>query len=418
MKIWEIASKDLKRVFKSAFALIMMFGAPLLVTGLLYFAFGGLAGGNGSFDLPLTRVQVVNLDEGGAQGSGFEAGEMLVEFLQGDDLAEVLEVKLATDEASARSAVENQLAGVAVVIPADFTEAALTPGQESAVKLYQDPTLTIGPGIVKDLINHFMDGFSGAKIAVEVTSQQLHASGLQPAPDVLQEAAVQYVSYLSNSSHDDMLSLTSPAGEVEQINPGAAMIGPIMAGMMIFFIFFMGANGAESIVREHEEGTLARLFTTPTPQIAILAGKFVGVLITLVIQAVVLLAASALIFNISWGQPLTVGLVALGLIVAASGFGVMLMSFVKSTRQTGPVLGGVLTLTGMLGGLFTNGIPDLPAALDTASLAMPQGWALRAWKLALAGSGASEVLIPALVLVAMGLFTFAIGLATFRKRFA
>jgi ABC-type multidrug transport system permease subunit len=95
----------------------------------------------------------------------------------------------------------------------------------------------------------------------------------------------------------------------------------------------------------------------------------------------------------------------------------MLMSFIKSSRQTGPILGGVLTLTGMVGGLFTNGIPNVPEAMDTISLSMPQGWALHAWKLCLAGGSAGTVLFPVLVLTALGVLFFLVGLTLFRKRF-
>ncbi len=190
-----------------------------------------------------------------------------------------------------------------------------------------------------------------------------------------------------------------------------------MAGMMIFFVFFMGANGAESIIREHEEGTLARLFTTPASALTILAGKFLAVFVTLVIQATVLLGASALIFHISWGKPLSVVLATFGLIVAATGFGVMLMSFIRNTRQTGPVLGGVLTLAGMLGGLMTNGIPNVPEIMGKVALTMPQGWAMRAWTLSLAGNDAGMLAFPTIVLVLLGGLFFAIGLMLFRKRF-
>lgn len=418
MGIMDVAFKDLKRVFRSTFALIMMFGAPLLIAGLLYFAFGGLASGDGSFALPQTRVVIANLDQVNSPSNRFEAGEMLVEFLQNDELADVLEITLVSDEGSARSAVDHQQADVALIIPANFTQAAMTPGQSAAVTLYQDPTLTIGPGIVKDLVNHFMDGFSGAKIAAQVTNSALGASGAGPDPAAAEQATVQYAAYLNSSSQDAALHIVSPTVASEKTGSGSAMIGPIMAAMLIFFVFFMGANGAQSIVREHEEGTLARLFTTPTASIKILGGKFVGVFITLIIQTVVLLAASALIFHITWGEPLTVGLATLGLILAATGFGVMLMSFIKNTRQTGTVLGGVLTITGMLGGLFTTGIPDIPKTMDKVSLSMPQGWALRALKLSLAGNSVGPVLFPALMLVGMGLLFFGIGLTMFRKRFA
>ena len=72
----------------------------------------------------------------------------------------------------------------------------------------------------------------------------------------------------------------------------------------------------------------------------------------------------------------------------------------------------------MLGGLFTTWVVNLPAALDTLTLAMPQGWALRSWKLALAGAHPNEVFLPVVVLLAMGTAFFVVGVRLFRKRFA
>jgi ABC-2 type transport system permease protein len=414
MKIIDVALKDLKRVFRSMFALIMMFGAPLLIAGLLYFAFGDLESGTGSFTLARIRLVVANLDQANFGNSPFQAGKMLITFLQDKDLADMLEVSIAPDESRARSMVENQQADIALVIPANFTEVALTPEENAAVVLYQDPTLTIGPGIVKDLVNHFMDGFLGAKIAAEITN---HAAGTEHNSSLSESAAKQYASYLEGSDHATAIHIVSPSGASSRTASHLTMMGPIMAGMMIFFVFFMGANGAESIIREHEEGTLARLFTTPTSALLILGGKFIGVFVTLVIQTIVLLAASALLFHISWGQPLTIGLATFGLIVAATGFGVMLMSFIKSTRQTGPILGGVLTITGTLGGLMTNGISNVPEVLDKVALTMPQGWAMHAWKLTLAGNSAEAILLPVLVLLVLGSLFFTVGLRLFSQRF-
>jgi len=418
MKALDIAFKDLLRAFKTPFVLIMMFGAPLLITGLLYLAFGSLAGG-GDLDLQTVRVQVANLDRPGAQSSGFAAGEMLVEFLQSEDLGDMLEVTLADGEGAARKAVEEQQADVAVIIPHDFTAAALASGREATVVQYEDPTLTIGPGIVEDLVSQFIDGFAGAKIAAGVVTQQLAAD-----ETVAQEAALAYAAWLESSGHghgdETTPSVDSrpPAGVGESASEGTGTIGAIMIAMTIFFAFFMGANSAESIIREDEEGTLERLFTTPTSQAIILGGKFLTVVLTLIVQVVVLLLASGLIFGIKWGQPLTVFLVTLGLIVVAAGFGVLLMSFVKNTRQTGPVMGGVLTLTGMLGGLFTSGVPNIPEAFDTVRLVMPQGWAMYGWELALQGSGVGGVLLPVGVMLGLGALLFAVGVILFRKRFA
>ena len=417
MKVIDVALKDLKRVFRSPFALIMMFGAPLLIAGMLYFAFGGLASGTGAFTLPRTRVVLVNLDQPGPSTNGFKAGEMMISFLHNKDLANVLEITVAGDEASARTAVDTQKADVALIIPADFTRAATTPGAQVAVTLYQDPTMNIGPGIVKDLVNHFMDGFSGARIAADVAISSMPTTGKHD-PALAEQMMLLYAAYLGQSEQHSALHVVSPVRASTQPGSGASLIGPIMAGMLVFFVFFMGANGAQSIIKEHEEGTLARLFTTPMSQLGILGGKFLAVFVTMVIQTLVLLVASALMFHISWGQPLTVLVSAFSLIVCATGFGVMLMSFIKETRQTGPVLGGVLPLTGLLGGLMTNAIPNVPAIMDTVSLSMPQGWAMRALKLCLAGSSVGGVLIPAVVLIALGVMFFLIGLSLFRRRFA
>jgi ABC-type multidrug transport system permease subunit len=81
-------------------------------------------------------------------------------------------------------------------------------------------------------------------------------------------------------------------------------------------------------------------------------------------------------------------------------------------------LGGVLTLTGMLGGLFTNGIPNLPPAFDTAKLSMPQGWAMTAWERSLTAASPLEVLIPVIVMLVLGVVFFAVGALKFRRRFA
>mgnify|MGYP003882433047 CR=1 FL=1 len=106
-----------------------------------------------------------------------------------------------------------------------------------------------------------------------------------------------------------------------------------------------------------EEGTLPRLFTTPTARASILGGKFAGVFVLGVVQAVALMVASALVFGIHWGQPLPALLSTVAMIAAAAGFGIFLMSFVKTQRQSGMVLGGALTALGMLGGLFTLAVP-------------------------------------------------------------
>jgi ABC-2 type transport system permease protein len=423
MKLFDIALKDLLRSFRSAFLLVMMFVAPLLLTALIYFAFGRAEGGR--FELPVTRVQVANLDQADRQ-SGLSGGQMLADYLRSEELTDRLEVTTAPDEASARAAVERQEADVAVLIPAQFSAAAMDPDVAAAVTLYHDPTLTIQPGIVRLVVGDYVDAFSGVKIALQIAAQGLAADGWVLDPPTIEHIEGQYIAWVQTAGHTHdgeqaqhpILVARSPAGSSAPANLISTMLGPVLAGMMVFFAFFTGAGSASSLLHEGEEGTLARLFSTPTPKALVLGGKFLAILLTLAVQVPVLLLAGHFLFGIRWGQPATVALLVLGTVVAAAGLGVFLMSFVKTARQSGPVLGLVVTLTGMLGGAIPTGDPSQPGPFATISLLLPQGWAMRGWRLAVNGATPAEIWLPLLVLLTAGLALFAIGVAGFRRRFA
>ncbi len=424
MKVFDIALKDLLRSLRSAFLLVMMFLAPLLITGILYFAFGSQAKAEASFALPPVRVRVANLDQPGS-GAALAAGELLADYLQGGHLADVVQVTAAPDEASARAAVDRRDADVAVIMPPNLTEAAQTGASGATVVVYHDPTLSVGPSMVRVLVSDFLDGLTGARIAVDLVADRLGERHLPADAGSAEAVAQRYVDWLRSlgpahggEAAREVLAVRAPATATPVSNPGNSILGTVMAAMMIFFAFFTGAAGASSIIYEEEGGTLARLLGTPTPRGVILAGKLAGVIVTLVVQIAVLLVASSLLFGIAWGDPVSLLVVTLGLVIAAAGFGVLLISFMKGTRQAGPVMGGVVTLTGMIGGLITAPIPGVPAVFGIINLSMPQGWALRGYKLVVGGASAPEVLLPAGVLAAMGVAFFALGVSAFRRRLA
>ena len=171
-----------------------------------------------------------------------------------------------------------------------------------------------------------------------------------------------------------------------------------------------------SILQEAEEGTLARMFTTPTDRTTILAGKFLAVLFTVILQGAVLLVAGHYFFKINWGEPGSFLFAFFGQMVASVGLAVLLVSFIKTSKQAGAIFGGALTTLGMVSGLFTTNIPiDVFKRIGNFT---PQGWVLKGWQLSLAGQPAAELLVPFLVLLAMGAVMFSVGAVLFRRRFA
>jgi ABC-type Na+ efflux pump permease subunit len=433
MKILDIAFKDLTRSFRSAFAVVFMFGVPLLVTGMFYFMFGNIAS-EGGFTLPKTRVVIANLDEGGPKfqvnpkniPGGKKAdtmGDLIVSILQSEDLADLIEATLVSSAEAARTAVDSQDAQVAIIIPKDFSHQFADVDGEAVIEFYQDPTLTIGPAIMRSILNRFMDGMAGVKIAVNVFLDEADTSESALAGQVVQLYLKESLAE-SDDPEEELLDVRAPADgqkdeAAETQNLLLNIIGPIMGGMMVFYAFYTGTSTAQSILREEEEQTLPRLFTTPTSQATILTGKLLSVFMTVCVQVIVLLIAAHLIFGIQWGDLKSVSLMAAGVIFSASSFGIFVNSFLKNTKQGGVIFGGVLTVTGMVGmiSIFAMNSPAAAKMGNTVSLLVPQGWAIRGLMQTMNGEPINSVLITLLVSVLWSVIFFVVGVWRFNRRY-
>ncbi len=409
MKLLALAWKDLQRQSRSGLLLVMALGAPLLLTGLLFFAFDSPSG---SPQIATVRLAFTNLDRPPA-GSPIAAGRTLQALLSAPSLASLVEVVSVPDAAAARAQVARGNVGAALIVPPDFTAAVLGTAGPSTVALIADPARPLSAGVVRDIVQRALDTFSAGALAARLTLER--TSG--PLSGVLAaRAATSVAQGLADSTGAAGLQLRAPPGSSPSF--AARMAAQVMGAMMIFFVFFTGAQGASSLLREQEEGTLARLYTTPTRASTVLGGKFLGTAVTLALQTVVLLVASAVIFGIHWGRPLPLLLATLALVVAAAGFGVLLLSFVRTSRQAGPMFGVVLTVTGMVGGLMTATFTNLPPGFELASRFTPQGWAMAAWRACLDGADLGAMALPLAVTAAIGVACLVVGVPLMRRRFA
>src|SRR5512145_284083 len=142
MKILDIAFKDLIRSFRSAFAIGMMVVAPLMLTGLIYFAFGGMSGGDVS--MTAIKVGVVNADTLPADSTlDAPIGDNIRSMFFDESVESWITASDYPDEDSAHAAVNTQEIGVAVIIPQNFTEQYLSGEQDVQVRIVSDPTLSI-----------------------------------------------------------------------------------------------------------------------------------------------------------------------------------------------------------------------------------------------------------------------------------
>jgi len=409
-KILAIAWKDLRSTSRNVPALLMMLAAPLALAALLGFAFGG---GNG-FDIAATKVVAANQDKGAA-GAGQSAGAAIQTILTSKDLKDVLATRTRSSAAAARKAVDDGKAAVAVIVPQDFSAVVYgsDPTATSQVELYENPTSEIGGSIVEGVVGQVLADFNGARAAA-AGAVSLRSQSDPPAAQVA-AAAAQAFSHSGGVSAGLQFSQRAPqAGKTEK---SVSVTGQILAGMMIFFMFFGAANVARTILTEDREGTLPRLFTTPTRHGTIIGGKFVAVFATISVQAVVLLVAGRLLFNIQWGRLDAVVLLTVVAAGVAGGLALLIISFAKTPAQAGAIGSGIYLVLALLGGNFT-GTAQSSGTFATVQKFTPNGWLIQGWDTTLRGGGAGDIRWQVLVPLGFAVAFFFFAVLRMRRRFA
>ncbi len=412
IKILAIAWKDLRSTLRNRPALVMMLVAPLALAALLGFAFGGGSG----FDIAATKVVVANLDKGGAQARE-NAGDAIQKILTSKDLNDVLDASTVTSAAAAQKAVDDGKAAVAVIVPEDFS--AVVFGSDatakSQVELYENPTAEIGGSIVEGIVGQVLADFNGARAAAA------GAVALSPrvpgSPAAAQAAATAAGTFTHNGGISAGLAVTQRPPTVGKSSTDVSVTGSILSGMMIFFMFFGAANVARTILTEDRDGTMPRLFTTPTRHGTIIAGKFVAVFVTVLVQAIVLLIAGRIIFSIHWGRIDAVVLLTVVAAGVAGGLALLVISFAKTPAQAGAIGSGVYLVLALLGGNFT-GTAQTGTTYAFIQQFTPNGWLLHGWDTAMRGGGLVDIRWQVLVPLGFAVAFFFFAVLKMRRRFA
>ncbi len=433
MKTLSIAIKDLWRAFRSYFALAFMFGVPILMTVLFAFLFGGAGGDeDANFTLPVTDVILVNQDEGNPYVQDLEyggeivdsLGEVLVTILKGEEFADIMDIATKDSESQAKAEVDAQNAGLAVIIPPDFSNALSAQGTEDVnIEFYKDPDLSLGPQIVQSVVMGIVDGFSSATLSYDSIIKALESEGVVLTAEermALIDALTQVADTALEENTAD-LTIIPPAdlgAEEDQGNFMTTLLRGIMGGMMIFYAFYTGTSAAQTILEEEENGTLARLFISPTDTRTILNGKLLAGVLMVSVQIVILMVFSNLVFGIHWGSFGLLAVFSVGLVMLTNSFGIFAISLAKSTKQAGILYGAVLTFTGMLGisGVFTGGTP-VEEAFRFLPLLVPQGWAMRTIEYVWSAN-IGKTLLFSVGMIAWSLVFFLIGNARIKRRYA
>jgi len=421
MRALAIAWKDFRHTYRNIAALAMMIIAPLVLSTALGAAFGGASG----FAIQSVKAVLVNQDT--ASSGTQNVGAIIEGTLSSPGLKNIVKLQNGTTPAAARADVDQAKAGVAVLIPAGLSQTLFSApgaggsgaGATTAVTIYQDPSLSVGPEIVADVVGSVVQDLNGARAAATTAVQLAVMAGVTNAStltDVATKAAQTYTASAQNARPITVTDRTPSAAGGKTSN-GPNVASQVLIGMMIFFMFFGASQPARSILDEHRRGTLARLFTTPTSRGIILGGKYISVFLVVLVQSVVLLLAGRFFFGARWGaMGPVIALTVCGALVAAS-LALLMISIARTPAQAGAFSAAVFVFLGLLGGNFA-GSTNVGGAFATARRITPNGWLIEGWNSTLYGGAWHGVLLPLGAVLAFTIVFFAIATLLFRRRYA
>ena len=186
-------------------------------------------------------------------------------------------------------------------------------------------------------------------------------------------------------------------------------------GMALMFLMFTVSNGGRSILAEQAAGTLPRLLISPTTSAQVLSGKLFGIYLTGVLQVLILVLASTLIFGITWGDPLGVLLITLAAVFGATGWGMLLTSLARTPGQVSSIGSAVMLIFGILGGSFFP-TSALPGWYGIFARLTPNAWGLDGFTQLATGGKVADLLPDLLGLLVMGLVLGGVAILLFRRR--
>jgi ABC-2 type transport system permease protein len=178
------------------------------------------------------------------------------------------------------------------------------------------------------------------------------------------------------------------------------------------FMLFMGMGSAGGFLEEREQGTLARLLTTPTSRTVLVLGKVLGIYVTVLLQAGIMIGFGVAFFGVPWGDdPAGVAMLIASYGLAATGLGVMLSALLRTRGQVSALTAVGATAMSMLGGAYWP-LDIVSPTMRTIALLTPVGWAMTGLTdVVVRAQGTGQAILPSAVLLGMAGLFLAVGVS-------
>lgn len=405
-KLFFIALKDLRLIFRDPAGLVFMLLAPFALTigmGALTGRFSGFT----QFGISQIPVVIVNQDSG-------ELGKVLEDVFASDEIKQLIAAQPQSDPTAARALVDEGKLAAVIIVPEGFSESIMSGesgGEVVRIEFYENPTHPTSTGIVRSILESFLTQVEVGRVSGALIVNQLLSSGaiqLNQAAAIGAEVGREVV---GNSSGSINLITTTAEGSGVKFD----ILAYLAPGMAMLFLMYTVSFGGRSLLVESRTGTMARMLISPTNPGFILGGKGLGIFLTAAAQLLILIGGTSLLFRLSWGDWRGVALLILAAAFGASGWGILMASVLKTPGQVAITGSAVALLFGVLGGSFFD-LSVMPEWVRKVGMITPNSWANDGFRILSMGGKFAAIQSNLIALLIMGAVLYTLGTILLSRR--
>ncbi|MGA3197840.1 MAG: ABC transporter permease [Halobacteriota archaeon] len=381
--LW-IAWKDLLDISRNRMGLVMLILMPLFMMGMVGYIFPS---NSGMSNVP---VALVNLDA--AQGNASLSTKFVAQLNALNNKTGMMHLSTVGSAADVKSNIQNGQQSAGIIIGSNFTSDLKT-GKQADVTLVLDQSNPQTASLIETQLTQ----------AIEQMGTQTATYGLNQT----------YKTPLNYS-----LAQVAPYNvQTTGIVPGQTtnyfeFVAPGIMGMVVMMSLMTGLPHAISF--EREVGTLDGMLAAPVHRMSILGGKVIAQTTRGMMQGIIVLALSIVLFGVvvQGSIALILGILLLG-VFSLVGLGVLITSF-TSTEETATMIMMTLTFPMMfLSGVFFP-ISQMPQFMQVIAQFLPLTYAISALRqVVVLGVGVPAISRDIVILFGFGIILLSAALVAF-----
>jgi ABC-2 type transport system permease protein len=346
---WTLTWTELVRLFRDRGNIFFVLIFPLLLVVLIGASFGG---------------QGIGASLGIVGGDGDDEARALVEEL---DALEALRTVAVADADELRDQVARGSLAAGVVVPDDLGT-VLAAGERAGVAYIgrQDGAAASLQAVVQGVIGDRAAIADAAGVAAE------RGAGSW-------EDAVELAARLAGELPGIDVTATEVAveGGLEQEFAGLGQFDLGASSQLFLFTFLTALAGSAALIQTRQLGVARRMLSTSTPAAVVLAGLGGGRIAVALFQAAYIVAVTALVFGVNWGDPLATSVVVVLFCLVAGGAGMLVGATFRNDSQASGAGVGIGLGMAALGGSMVP-LELFPETLRQVARITPHAWANQA----------------------------------------